>query len=187
MKPTAPMTQPLLDHAIIITPEELNEAAYLDLSTSLFLARHQHPNRPITIRITGDGGETKYAFALYDLIQSDTNITGLILGSASSSHTILWCACQTRLIAPNAKFGLHQPSRLGFEYPHAHSDLQAAAHDLKSITERTAHCYADASTKPYDQWLAILQSVSIECCYLSASDLLEIEMAHAIACQPITA
>jgi|SRR5690349_13573139 len=99
--------QPLLESRnIITTPPECNYAMFREMEWALEYARHNSNKLRPLVRVAGDGGDSGYAFGIGELIQ-DANAFTVLLGSAYSSHVIIWASGGQRFIYDTALLGIH--------------------------------------------------------------------------------
>lgn len=93
----------------------------------LLLLDSKMPGEPITFIINSPGGYVTSGFAIYDVMKSlQSPVSTVCLGLAASMGSILLSAGEKghRLIYPNAKVMIHQPSG-GARGPSADIEIQA--------------------------------------------------------------
>lgn len=121
----------LLKQNIILLGGNINDGTFFDLSEAIlgFIADGAPP---ITIIITGDGGDIDIAMQIHDLLklyQGET--TGIVYGWARSAAVIVLQACKKRLITPSSFIQVHPVSTNGIPL----GDLKDLD-KMKEITDR---------------------------------------------------
>jgi ATP-dependent protease ClpP protease subunit len=146
--------QPLLEaFGIIIAPEEVSHASYVQLSWALAVGRALHGDQPLALRCYGDGGDADAALALVDLIQADGNVDGIALGEVSSANATLWVACARRYITPHAMIAIHGVSH-GEWRPRWDAEMyRRKVAEFDWYNERLAQLLAAVSTRTARWWL----------------------------------
>jgi len=152
--------QPLLGQfGIVFMPETLDHAGYQLVSAALVKGRAIFPKKPLALWCNGRGGTVDAALALVDLIQSDGNIDGILIGHVSSAHSVVWASCQRRYTYPHAALQVHQAR--GWESRYMNEDAYALnARDIAQDNETLARIYAGASNRSASWWLKRLKMVS---------------------------
>jgi ATP-dependent Clp protease protease subunit len=108
---------------IIHLSGEVSQELYNYVSESIIdLELEKHA--PIQIWFNSVGGDTRQAFAMYDLLStSNCDIIGIVVGVCYSAAPFILQACKTRLATPNAQFMMHVGS-MSLSDVHA-SEVQA--------------------------------------------------------------
>lgn len=169
--------QPLLiGFGIILAPEELDHAAYLELSWALHIARVLHPNKVIELRCCGRGGDGSRAFAVADLIQHDGQVAGIAVGRISSGHSIIWGACQARYAYPNSIVSIHQ-ARTDWINEYSQQDFENHSESIVRLNERMIRLYSAISNKGHEYWHDLLFRGGRALVDLDYEKLIALEMA----------
>lgn len=91
---------------IITLTGSLEDSLY-DEFLSKFIELEQEPGI-IHLYISSNGGSTRVALNIYDLLtSSNREIIGVVIGTCYSATSLILQACDTRLALPNAGFMLH--------------------------------------------------------------------------------
>ena len=97
--------QPLLDLGILTTPEDIDYLGFRELETCMEYLSYK--DKQIFMRVIGLGGYMDYGSAISDLVRLH-RVTGVLMASAWSAHTIVWAACPFRYIMPSGSIRVHQ-------------------------------------------------------------------------------
>lgn len=101
-------------------------------------------SKPITLIINSIGGHAWAAFGIYDAIcLARSKVFGQVFGEAASAATIILQACDTRLLAPNSRWMMHNPSQGSV----VGSDIRDYRVDMKEIKYLTDLCYEKYAEK----------------------------------------
>lgn len=150
--------QPLLEQfGIIVATTEVNEDFYKEMSWALYLGRKLHPDKPLELRCHGDGGYTRTAFAIVDLIQLDGNIDGVLIGNSCSSHSFIWAACARRYVTPFAIMSVHGVSFGNWNARLDQDTLVRQGQNFELTNTIIANIYAQASSKSAEWWMEKLR------------------------------
>lgn len=144
----------LMEDDIIILPEEINHDTYVLLLRLL----HSGRNKAIDLYCRGDGGSSRDALAMADLIRAHGEVTGLLAGAANSSHATIWASCATRYVYPLATIGLHRVS--WSEVPHVDArSARLVSAEFEATDRCIAGILAGAAKPEYnsDYWWTLLQ------------------------------
>lgn len=169
----------LLKRGVIVLPEVLEHTVYELFVQALVVER---PADEVRVYCRGDGGSSRTAFAVVDLILQHGNVTGVLFGEANSSHVPIWAACQRRYVSRHGAIGLHKVSWDGTRQ----IDSQYArllADEFDHTEACVAELLASISNEAPPYWLGIIQdagSSGVRMIY--ANELLARGMA-----QPLTA
>lgn len=167
----------------IILPEELEHPVYgLVLNACLL-----YSDKRLTIYCRGDGGSSRTANAIVDVVRQHGNVAGVLIGEANSSHGVIFAGCPQRYTYPNGLLGFH---RTALEYIHGATGPYALnrAEDLERADRYNAQIYASACTPNggYDAswWYDEIDKADRGMTLLSAFFLIECGMAKPIAEMP---
>jgi ATP-dependent protease ClpP protease subunit len=136
----------LLQHHVLVTPDELNHEAFEWLCEALLMGREEYDG-PIELRINGNGGYFDETFAMIDLIREDGNVYAYLIGKAYSGHSVLFAGCPQRFASPSAFLGVHPPET-GTDGASARSMSRIAARTERSA-QKMAETYASACLSGY--------------------------------------
>ena len=93
----------------------------------------------------GNGGSSRDAYAIIDVIEDHSNVVGFLPGDACSMHAIIWAACAKRYVYPLGTIGLHMVALNQVE----HIDAKYAAsiaREYEASDRRNAMILATACT-----------------------------------------
>lgn len=172
-------TRELLDkHGTLILPEVIDHDSY----TLLLEALLHVANKSLVLHCRGDGGGSRAARAMVDLIRQHGNVTGLLAGEANSSHAVIWSACQQRYVYPYGAMGVHM---VAFDSITTRVDSQVLsqiAADYARMDMENAHIFAEASNHSPEWWYEVIQKAgSGGLTMFTAQQLLLMDMARPIA------
>lgn len=103
----------LLKERIILLYGEVNDAVSSSLVAQLLFLESENPNKPISMYINSPGGSVTAGMAIYDTMQYISSpVSTLCIGQACSMGSLLLAGGEPgkRLILPNARVMIHQPS-----------------------------------------------------------------------------
>lgn len=172
-------TRKLLDdHSTFILPVEIDHDVYvLLLETVLYLN-----GKSLTIYCRGDGGSSRAAKAMVDLITAHGDVTGKLPGEANSSHGIVWAACQHRYVYPYARLGVHQVAFDSLSTRVDTTALSSIAADYAATDRANAEILAAASNQTAAWWNAVIKEAgSGGIKHFHATELIEMGMAKPVS------
>jgi ATP-dependent protease ClpP protease subunit len=171
-------TLQLLDkHGVLVLPEDIEHSTY----TLLLEALLHLGDKPLTLYCRGNGGSTRSAMAMVDLIRQHGNVTGLLPGEANSSHGIVFAACQHRFVYPHARLGIHKVSWDGLSTRIDNDTLRLIAEDYEISDRVNARILAKASSHSEEWWYDMIQKAgSGGLIHFHAQQIREVEMARPI-------
>lgn len=171
-------TLALLDkHGALILPEEIEHSTYVLLLEALLHVG----GKPLVLYCRGNGGSSRSAAAMVDLIRQHGNVTGLLPGEANSSHGIVFASCQQRYIYPHARLGIHQVSWDGLSTRIDNPTLKLIARDYRMSDTANAAILSDASNRSPEWWLKMIKKAgSGGIIHFHAPELREMELARPI-------
>lgn len=103
----------LLKDRIIILSEEVNDVTASLITAQLLFLESEDPGKDISLYINSPGGSVTAGMAIYDTMQFvKCDVSTICLGMAASMGAFLLAGGTKgkRLILPNAKVMIHQPS-----------------------------------------------------------------------------
>lgn len=152
------MQRRLLDEtAVLMLPEVIDHDAYQMVLEACLMRQ----DKGIHLFCRGDGGSSRDAYAIIDVIRDHGNVTGFLPGDACSMHAIIWAACAKRFVYPLGTIGLHMVALNHID----HIDAKYAARiagEYEATDRRNARILADACTSAglqfgVDFWLNTIQ------------------------------
>lgn len=143
----------LLGKGIIVLPEEIEHSTYEYVLEALL----ERAGQLVWMYCKGDGGDSRSALAIADLIGLHSNVVGLLVGEANSSHVTVWAACQTRYVSPNGGIGVHKVAWSSFDGRADSHNMRLVADQFDSTEAKTARILEAASDKGWDWWLKLIQ------------------------------
>ncbi len=144
----------LLAAGIAVLPDELNHATYLYLLEALLVER---PAKEVRLYCRCDGGDSRSAFAIVDLIAQHGNVVGLLVGEADSAAVPIFAACQQRFVSAHGALGLHKVSWDGSRILDSES-AALLAKDYENAERVSADLLAGISGQTSDYWYSVIQS-----------------------------
>lgn len=98
----------LLDETgTIILPDEINHEAFELVAEACLRC----PDRELKLICRGDGGDARAALAIVDVIRAHGKVTGLLPGTAISSHAVIFASCFNRKVYSGGSIGIHEVAR----------------------------------------------------------------------------
>jgi hypothetical protein len=145
----------LLKKNVIVLPNGISPDAYEYVLEALM----DTPDQKVQLYCRGNGGESRDAFAIADLIQQHGQVIGILAGAACSSHIICWAACSERYVYPYGALELHMVSSyISVPIDFTYAKLLAEGQDLAD--RRTAELLAKISEISCEYWLTMIHSAS---------------------------
>lgn len=167
----------LLAQGIVVLPEEIEHSTYEYVLEALL----ERPNKQVVMYCKGDGGDSRSAMAMVDLIGLHGDVVGLLVGEANSSHATIWASCQTRYVSAHGGIGLHKVAWSNFSGRADSHNLKLVAQEFDTTEAKTAAILAKASNRDADWWLKTIQETgSSGIRQFDAARLIEMEMARPI-------
>ena len=148
----------LRERGVIVLPQDIEHATYVDVLSLLLLAETEWADKPIRLYCAGDGGSAPAAISIVDLVQQHGNVIGMLAGEATSSHVTVFAGCPERYVYPNASIGVHRLAwpDVGTRQDRVSLDNRAA--ELQIGEAKVASILAKASCKDEDWWLSEMRS-----------------------------
>lgn len=135
----------LRDRIVILDTEVTNHSASLIVAQMLFLEA-EDPDRDILFYINSPGGVVTAGMSIYDTIQYITpDVMTIVMGQACSMGSLLAQAgaAGKRLILPNARHMIHQPS--GGASGQA-TDIEIQAQEILKMKKNLTEIYVKHNT-----------------------------------------
>ena len=140
----------LLKDRIIFLGEEVNEVTASLVVAQLLFLESEDPGKDISLYINSPGGSVTAGLAIYDTMQFvKCDVSTICLGMAASMGAFLLAGGTKgkRLILPNAKVMIHQPS--GGAQGQA-TDVQIVAKEILAVKDRLNRILAENTGKPLE-------------------------------------
>ncbi len=110
----------------------------------------------LIVHIHSPGGDVDEGFGIHDiLVTSGKEIETRIEGLCASIATVVAMAGSTRLMTENSEFMIHNP--WGQPKPGDAEEIQKYADQLKKVENKVAQCYADNTSKSFDEMLQLME------------------------------
>lgn len=144
----------LLRERIVMLDTDVNEhSASLIVAQMLFL-ESEDPDKDILFYINSPGGVVTAGMAIYDTMQFiKCDVQTIVMGQACSMGSLLSTAgaAGKRMILPNARHMIHQPS--GGAHGQA-TDIQIQAREIQKMKEYLTNIYVkhNSQGKTYDEF-----------------------------------
>ena len=143
----------LKDRVIMLDTEVSEHTASLLVAQMLFL-ESDNPDKDISLYINSPGGSVTAGMAIYDTMQFiKCDVQTIVMGQACSMGSLLSTAGAPgkRLILPNARHMIHQPS--GGARGQA-TDIQIQAREIQKMKEYLTNIYVkhNSAGKTYDEF-----------------------------------
>ena len=140
----------LLKDRIIFLGEEVNDVTASLVVAQLLFLESEDPGKDISLYINSPGGSVTAGLAIYDTMQFvKCDVSTICLGMAASMGAFLLAGGTKgkRLILPNAKVMIHQPS--GGAQGQA-TDVQIVAKEIQAVKDRLNRILAENTGKPLE-------------------------------------
>jgi ATP-dependent Clp protease protease subunit len=143
----------LRDRVIMLDTEVSEHTASLLVAQMLFL-ESENPDKDISLYINSPGGSVTAGMAIYDTMQFiKCDVQTIVMGQACSMGSLLSTAGAVgkRMILPNARHMIHQPS--GGARGQA-TDIQIQAREIQKMKEYLTTIYVkhNSAGKTYEQF-----------------------------------
>jgi ATP-dependent Clp protease protease subunit len=140
----------LLKERIIFVSGGIDDTIATVVTAQLLFLEADNPKKEISMYINSGGGLVTSALAIYDTMQYiRPQVTTLCIGQAASAASLLLCAGEkgSRMILPNARVMLHQPSG-GISGQAV--DMARHAQEIVKLKRRLNEIYARHTGKPLE-------------------------------------
>jgi ATP-dependent Clp protease, protease subunit len=141
----------LLKERIVFLGAEVEDQTANLITAQLLFLEAEDPEKDISLYINSPGGSAYAGMAIYDTIQYvRPDVSTVCVGMSMSAAAMILAggAAGKRFALPNAKIMIHQGSG-GFRGTPA--DIQIAAREVLSMTERMARIIASHTGQSYEQ------------------------------------
>ena len=141
----------LLRERIVFLGTEVEEASANLITAQLLFLEAEDPERDISLYINSPGGSAYAGMAIYDTMQyvkPDVSTVCVGMGMSAAAMILGGGTKGKRYALPNAKIMIHQGSA---GYRGSPADIQIAAREVLSMTERMAQIIARHTGQSFDQ------------------------------------
>jgi ATP-dependent Clp protease protease subunit len=141
----------LLKERIVFLGTEVDDQSANLVAAQLLFLEAEDPERDISLYVNSPGGSAYAGMAIYDTMQYvRPDVSTVCIGMSMSAAAMILAggAAGKRFALPNSKIMIHQGSG-GFRGTPA--DIQIAAREVLSMTERMARILAAHTGQPYEQ------------------------------------
>ena len=168
----------LTERGVLVLPQEIEHETYEVVLEALLIAA----GKEVRLHCNGDGGNSRAALAMVDLIRQHGQVTGLLAGMASSSHGVIWAGCTRRFVYPMGCIGLHMVGWNAFNSRIDSVTAAQIAHEYDAGDRQNAEVFAAASIMPCDYWYKLLRDTgSGHVVTFEAVKLIEMGMARPVS------
>jgi ATP-dependent Clp protease, protease subunit len=141
----------LLRERIVFLGTEVEDASANLVTAQLLFLEAEDPDQDISLYINSPGGSAYAGMAIYDTMQyvkPDVSTVCVGMGMSAAAMILGGGAAGKRFALPNAKIMIHQGSA---GYRGTPADIQIAAREILSMTERMARIIARHTRQPFEQ------------------------------------
>jgi ATP-dependent Clp protease, protease subunit len=141
----------LLRERIVFLGTEVEDQSANLITAQLLFLEAEDPDQEISLYINSPGGSAYAGMAIYDTIQyvkPDVSTVCIGMGMSAAAMVLAGGTRGKRFALPNAKIMIHQGSG-GFRGTPA--DIQIAAREVLSMTERMGRIIAAHTGQPFEQ------------------------------------
>jgi len=145
------MQEKLLGARTIVIADEVDDAMYRHVATTVTLLEKEDPKAPIYVFVNSPGGSADAGFAIYDQFRFTSCPVHTIANGIVASAAVLIYLGGTpgkRFALPNARFLLHQPSTSTRGQA---SDIEITAKEIVKIKRRYNEIVSELTGKPVDK------------------------------------
>jgi len=140
----------LLKDRVIMLDTDVNEHTASLLVAQMLFLESENPDKDISLYINSPGGSVTAGMAIYDTMQFiKCDVQTIVMGQACSMGSLLATAgaAGKRMILPNARHMIHQPS--GGASGQA-TDIQIQAREIQKMKEYLTNIYVRHNTAGKD-------------------------------------
>ena len=137
----------LLKDRVIMLDTDVNEHTASLLVAQMLFLESENPDKDISLYINSPGGSVTAGMAIYDTMQFiKCDVQTIVMGQACSMGSLLASAgaAGKRMILPNARHMIHQPS--GGASGQA-TDIQIQAREIQKMKEYLTNIYVKHNTQ----------------------------------------
>ena len=141
----------LLKERIVFLGTEVEDQTANLITAQLLFLEAEDPEKDISLYINSPGGSSYAGMAIYDTIQyvrPDVSTVCVGMGMSAAAMILAGGAAGKRFALPNAKIMIHQGSA---GYRGTPADIQIAAREIISMTERMARIIAGHTGQSFEQ------------------------------------
>jgi ATP-dependent Clp protease protease subunit len=141
----------LLKERIVFLGTEVEDTTANLITAQLLFLEAEDPEKDISLYINSPGGSAYAGMAIYDTMQyvrPDVSTVCVGMGMSAAAMILAGGAAGKRFALPNAKIMIHQGSA---GYRGTPADIQIAAREVLSMTERMARIIARHTDQPFEQ------------------------------------
>jgi ATP-dependent Clp protease, protease subunit len=141
----------LLGERIVFLGTEVEDHSANLITAQLLFLEAEDPEKDISLYINSPGGSAYAGMAIYDTMQyvkPDVSTVCVGMGMSAAAMILAGGAASKRFALPNAKIMIHQGSA---GYRGTPADIQIAAREIISMTERMARIIAAHTGQTYEQ------------------------------------
>ena len=141
----------LLKERIVFLGTEVEDTSANLITAQLLFLEAEDPEKDISLYINSPGGAAYAGMAIYDTMQyvrPDVSTVCVGMGMSAAAMILSGGAAGKRYALPNAKIMIHQGSA---GYRGTPADIQIAAREILSITERMARIISRHTGQDFEQ------------------------------------
>ncbi len=141
----------LLKERIVFLGTEVEDNSANLITAQLLFLEADDPEKDISLYVNSPGGSAYAGMAIYDTMQyirPDVSTVCIGMGMSAAAMILAGGAAGKRFALPNAKIMIHQGSA---GYRGTPADIQIAAREVLSMTERMARIVASHTGQSYEQ------------------------------------
>jgi ATP-dependent Clp protease, protease subunit len=141
----------LLRERIVFLGTEVEDVSANLITAQLLFLEAEDPEQDISLYINSPGGSAYAGMAIYDTMQyvrPDVSTVCVGMGMSAAAMILGGGAAGKRFALPNAKIMIHQGSA---GYRGTPADIEIAAREILSMTERMARIIARHTGQPFEQ------------------------------------
>ena len=145
----------------------------------LLYLNQSDPSKKITVYINSPGGEVGSGLAAYDLMHLiEAPVTTICIGEAASMAAILFLAGSERIMFPNSRIMIHDPSPAGGSLQGMKPDeVEEKLKDLQKMRDKLCSIIAEKTDKTMEE----IRAKTCKDSYFSAQEALAFGLATKIA------
>jgi ATP-dependent Clp protease protease subunit len=171
----------LLKERIVFLGTEVEDNAANLITAQLLFLEAEDPEKDISLYVNSPGGSAYAGMAIYDTMQyvrPDVSTVCIGMGMSAAAMILAGGAAGKRFALPNAKVMIHQGSA---GYRGTPADIQIAAREVLSMTERMARIIASHTGQSYEQ---VMQDIDRDR-FMTAGEAREYGIVDAVVESPL--
>lgn len=145
------MQEKLLAARTIVIADEVDDAMYRQVATSVTLLEKDDPKAPIFVFVNSPGGSADAGFAIYDQFRfTSCPVHTIANGIVASAAVLIYLGGTSgkRFALPNARFLLHQPSTSTRGQA---TDIDITAKEIVKLKRRYNEIVSEVTGKPVEK------------------------------------